>query len=77
MSLATSTLRDAQLRKWSADLDRGAAARSSALRCGDCRHVIPDTINPPAGMGGCAREQGSWHPMAPHHCRTHRPRGIA
>jgi hypothetical protein len=40
-------------------------------RCDDCRHFIPDTINPAAGMGECAKGQGYWHPMAPHWCKQH------
>ena len=32
--------------------DVGATARVS---CGTCAHFRPDTINPPQGMGRCAR----------------------
>lgn len=41
---------------------------TSQVTCGVCAHFIPDEINPPAGMGDCARVLGMWHPMAPHRC---------
>lgn len=27
-----------------------------AVKCGECRHFAPDTINPPGGMGDCAEK---------------------
>jgi hypothetical protein len=41
--------------------------------CDHCRHFTPDRINPPAGMGHCAKGQGMWHPAAPHWCKQHEP----
>ncbi len=53
----------------------------SIVRCGNCRHFIPDSINPPAGIGDC--EAGAWqprqnmplqYPMAPRRCETYEER---
>lgn len=45
------------------------------VQCLGCRHWIPDPINPPAGLGHCALEEGmdarrrhAFFPMEMHHC---------
>ena len=46
------------------------------VACGDCRHYLPDTVNPPAGMGGCGLGHPSRWPMQRHRCgdwRLRRP----
>jgi len=49
------------------------------VACGECRHYVPDTVNPPAGCGACGLglpyrrgERGRW-PMATRHCPEFRP----
>lgn len=37
--------------------------------CALCRHFRPDQVNPPAGIGDCAKGHGSHYPMAKHWCR--------
>ena len=45
------------------------------VACGDCRHYLPDTVNPPAGMGGCALGPGrAYWPMKRHRCADWRAR---
>lgn len=43
------------------------------VTCDDCRHAVPDTINPGAGMGACGAGNGSHYPMARHTCADHQP----
>jgi len=43
------------------------------VTCGDCRHVIHDTINPGAGAGACGAGNGTHYPMARHACADHQP----
>lgn len=38
------------------------------VRCGDCRHFTPDTVNPAAGVGTCAAGNAARWPMQPHRC---------
>lgn len=39
------------------------------VTCGDCRHYLPDTVNPAAGMGRCALGPRRAHwPMQRHRC---------
>lgn len=50
-----------------------------AVNCGDCRHFVPDTVNPGAGMGRCGidREPKASEPMhypdASRECKTFKP----
>lgn len=47
----------------------GKAIPRPLVACGDCRHFLPDTLNPEAGMGGCKLGPGRarW-PMKRHRC---------
>ena len=38
------------------------------VRCGDCRHYLPDPLNPEAGTGTCTAGQSARWPMALHRC---------
>jgi hypothetical protein len=53
---------------------RGIAIPRPHVRCRDCRHRIPDTINPAQGMGRCAagNESATWPGMR-HRCADFRP----
>lgn len=51
----------------------GKAIPRPLLTCGDCRHFTPDTVNPPAGMGGCGLGNPSRWPMQRHRCGDWRP----
>lgn len=51
----------------------GKAIPRPLLTCGDCRHFTPDTVNPPAGMGGCGLGHPSRWPMQRHRCGDWRP----
>ena len=56
----------------------GKAIPRPLVACGDCRHFTPDTVNPPAGMGGCGLGHPSRWPMQRHRCgdwRLRRPGG--
>ncbi|KAF1688164.1 hypothetical protein B1992_01755 [Pseudoxanthomonas broegbernensis] len=47
----------------------GKAIPRPPVACGDCRHYLPDTVNPEAGMGGCQLGPGRAHwPMKRHRC---------
>lgn len=46
----------------------GKAIPRPLVTCGDCRHYLPDTVNPPAGMGGCGLGHLSRWPMQRHRC---------
>lgn len=46
----------------------GKAIPRPLVACGDCRHFTPDTVNPPAGMGGCGLGHPSRWPMQRHRC---------
>lgn len=52
---------------------RGIAIPRPHVRCCDCRHRIPDTINPAQGMGRCAvgNESATWPGMR-HRCADFR-----
>lgn len=39
--------------------------------CEHCRHFRPDRINPPAGLGSCAKQHLARYPAQPHYCRDH------
>lgn len=58
----------------------GKAFARPLVMCGDCRHFLPDPINPAAGGGTCglglpyrSGEPGRW-PMARRECGDYRPR---
>lgn len=56
----------------------GKAIPRPLVTCGDCRHYLPDTVNSPAGMGGCGLGHLSRWPMQRHRCgdwRLRRPGG--
>lgn len=41
------------------------------VACGECRHFLPDTMNPEAGMGGCELGPGrAYWPMKRHCCTS-------
>lgn len=44
------------------------------VQCGECRHYLPDPLNPAAGWGACGVNEGAatW-PMRPHDCPDMRP----
>jgi hypothetical protein len=46
------------------------------VTCEGCAHFIPDTINPPVGMGTCGAGKGTHWPMARHTCGTHSTRTL-
>ena len=47
----------------------GKAIPRPHVTCGDCRQYVADTVNPAAGMGGCALGAGrAYWPMKPHRC---------
>ena len=47
------------------------------VTCGDCRHYLPDPLNPTAGGGDCAQGHGGHWPMQRHRCDRFTPvRGI-
>lgn len=47
----------------------GKAIPRPAVQCGGCRHYLPDTMNPEAGMGGCQLGPGrAYWPMKRHRC---------
>lgn len=47
----------------------GKAIPRPLVACGDCRHFLPDTVNPTAGMGGCRLGTGrAYWPMKKHRC---------
>ena len=51
----------------------GKVVPRPAVACGDCRHYLPDPVNPPAGMGGCRLGNGrAYWPMKLHRCTEHR-----
>ncbi|SFN14905.1 hypothetical protein [Dokdonella immobilis] len=58
------------------------AMRRPAINCGDCRHFIPDPVNPGAGMGRCGidREPKESEPMhypdAQRECEKFNPKGV-
>lgn len=44
------------------------------VTCGDCRHFLPNRLNPTAGGGGCAMGSGrGYWPMRRHVCADHAP----
>lgn len=60
-----------------ARMDNPLSAPVLALvRCGQCRHFEPDTVNPAQGIGRCGAgiesERPHW-PNAPRHCSTWNP----
>lgn len=52
----------------------GKAIPRPHVTCGECRHYLPDALNPEAGMGGCRMGDGRarW-PMQAHRCPDMRP----
>jgi len=52
----------------------GKAFPSPHILCGDCRHYLPDPLNPAAGVGACGIGKGpaNW-PMKRHRCPDMRP----
>jgi len=63
---------------WCSRRGGGKAIPRPLVTCGDCRHYLPDTVNPPAGMGGCGLGHPSRWPMQRHRCgdwRLRRPVG--
>lgn len=44
-------------------------AAERRVRCENCRHFVPDRINPVAGMAGCKQGLLGAHAMALHYCR--------
>lgn len=53
----------------------GKAIPRPPVTCGDCRHYLPDTVNPEAGMGGCRLGTGrAYWPMKKHRCADWRVR---
>ena len=60
---------------WCARRKAGKVIPRPLVACGDCRHYLPDTVNPPAGMGGCALGPGrAYWPMKRHRCADWRAR---
>lgn len=56
---------------WCFVREAGGCIPRPPLTCEDCRHFIPDTINPEAGMGTCASGHGMSYPTARHACADH------
>lgn len=46
------------------------------VSCEGCRHFVPDTVNPEAGMGACAIGKGAHYAMQRHGCGDFRTRSI-
>ncbi|WP_147653992.1 hypothetical protein [Vulcaniibacterium gelatinicum] len=47
----------------------GKAIPRPPVTCGDCRHYLPDAVNPDAGLGRCALgARRAYWPMKPHRC---------
>jgi hypothetical protein len=54
-------------------LDRLAArVYRPAPSCNTCTRYIPDTINPPEGLGNCSHGRGVFYPAARHLCADHK-----
>ncbi|KLD65454.1 hypothetical protein Y882_02770 [Dyella japonica DSM 16301] len=64
--------RDELIATYCEDIDRIPAGHK-AITCETCRSFRPDSINPPAGIGSCAKGRLGQYPMAPHWCRDHSP----
>ncbi len=43
------------------------------VACGDCRHYMPDPLNPDAGVGTCGQGKAARWPMQAHRCPDMRP----
>lgn len=43
------------------------------VTCGDCRHYLPDPLNPTAGGGDCAQGHGGHWPKQRHRCEGFTP----
>ncbi|NII73242.1 hypothetical protein FHW84_001811 [Dyella sp. SG562] len=41
------------------------------ITCETCRHYRRDPVNPPAGLGSCAKQHLPRYPAQKHHCRDH------
>lgn len=54
---------------------RGTAIPRPHVSCADCRHRVPDPINPAQGWGCCAigNESATW-PCRKHRCKIFRPK---
>lgn len=58
---------------WCTHRQNGARLPRPPVRCGGCRHYVPDEINPEAGIGRCGLTgKPSEFPMASHVCGDHR-----
>jgi hypothetical protein len=44
------------------------------VKCEDCRHFIPNRINPSAAISSCAEGLIGQYPASLHYCRTFKPR---
>lgn len=49
------------------------APRSNLVRCGDCRHIIRDPVNPAQGWADCRVVGPATWPMTPHFCAKFEP----
>ena len=58
---------------WCAVRKAGGYIPRPSITCGNCQHFKPDAINPPAGMGTCARGHGTHYPMTTHRCASFQP----
>ncbi len=57
---------------WCFRRNAGEAIPRPLVACGDCRHYLPDTVNPPAGIGGCELGHAGQWPMKLHRCKDWR-----
>ena len=58
---------------WCSIRKAGGTLPRPRVTCETCAHYRPDTVNPAAGVGGCASGHGTHYPMQRHGCGDHKP----
>ncbi|MFP4615543.1 MAG: hypothetical protein ACLFRB_06675 [Thiohalorhabdus sp.] len=53
--------------------DQAPSIARDRVRCRGCAHRIPDSINPPQGLGHCAVRDAAFWPDELHHCDEREP----